>query len=79
MATGIISTLFTTETKGKTLEDLSNEDQMTFVRGIAEPTVMTEGSTAVLWTPQHLTNAFRGRTPQDEQIPMGEAMVYGRA
>jgi hypothetical protein len=34
MATGIFSTLLIPETKGKSLEDLSNEDQAGFVSGI---------------------------------------------
>jgi len=33
MLTGIFSTLLLPETKGKTLEELSNEDQDTFVKG----------------------------------------------
>lgn len=34
MFTGIFSTLLIPETKGKTLEELSNEDQEGFVRGM---------------------------------------------
>jgi PHS family inorganic phosphate transporter-like MFS transporter len=33
MLTGIFSTLLLPETKGKTLEELSNEDQDGFIRG----------------------------------------------
>jgi PHS family inorganic phosphate transporter-like MFS transporter len=33
MLTGIFSTLLIPETKGKTLEELSGEDQENFVRG----------------------------------------------
>lgn len=36
MLTGIFSTLLLPETKGKSLEDLSNEDQEGFVKGIAK-------------------------------------------
>lgn len=34
MFTGIFSTLLLPETKGRTLEDLSNEDQEGFVQGM---------------------------------------------
>ena len=34
MLTGIFSTLLLPETKGRTLEDLSNEDQEGFVQGM---------------------------------------------
>jgi hypothetical protein len=37
MATGIFSTLLIPETKGKTLEELSNEDQAGFVSGMICP------------------------------------------
>lgn len=33
MLTGVFSTLLLPETKGKTLEELSNEDQKDFVKG----------------------------------------------
>lgn len=36
MLTGMGSTLLVPETKGKTLEELSNEDQVGFIRGIAQ-------------------------------------------
>jgi len=36
MLTGIFSTLLLPETKGKTLEELSNEDQEDFVKGVAK-------------------------------------------
>lgn len=44
MFTGIFSTLLLPETKGKTLEELSNEDQEGFVKGISksEESVATE-------------------------------------
>ena len=37
MLTGIFSTLLIPETKGRTLEDLSNEDQDGFVQGMIYP------------------------------------------
>jgi hypothetical protein len=37
MLTGIFSTLLIPETKGRTLEDLSNEDQEGFVQGMIYP------------------------------------------
>ena len=37
MLTGIFSTLLIPETKGRTLEELSNEDQNGFIRGPAAP------------------------------------------
>lgn len=37
MLTGIFSTLLIPETKGRTLEELSNEDQNGFIRGPARP------------------------------------------
>lgn len=39
MLTGIFSTLLLPETKGRSLEDLSNEDQEDFVKGIAKSEV----------------------------------------
>ncbi|KAI0697964.1 phosphate transporter [Cytidiella melzeri] len=39
MLTGIFSTLLLPETKGRSLEDLSNEDQQGFIRGPAAPRV----------------------------------------
>lgn len=39
MLTGIFSTLLLPETKGKSLEELSNEDQDGFVKGIAKSEV----------------------------------------
>ena len=35
MLTGVFSTLLIPETKGKSLEDLSNEDQHGFITGVA--------------------------------------------
>lgn len=43
MLTGIFSTLLIPETKGKTLEELSNEDQEGFVHGVKELHVNKEG------------------------------------
>lgn len=37
MLTGIFSTLLLPETKQRTLEDLSNEDQEGFIEGVARP------------------------------------------
>ena len=37
MLTGIFSTLLLPETKQRTLEDISNEDQDGFIRGPAKP------------------------------------------
>ena len=37
MLTGIFSTLLLPETKGKSLEELSNEDQEGFIQGMAFP------------------------------------------
>lgn len=39
MLTGVGSTLLLPETKGLTLEQLSNEDQERFVRGVKNPMV----------------------------------------
>ena len=44
MLTGIFSTLLIDETKGKTLEDLSNEDQEGFVQGMKYPSFFRCGS-----------------------------------
>ncbi|KAF8265016.1 phosphate transporter [Lactarius quietus] len=43
MLTGILSTLLLPETKGRTLEDLSNEDQDGFVQGVNELHLNKEG------------------------------------
>jgi len=43
MMTGIFSTLLIPETKGKSLEELSNEDQEGFVSGYREVRVNKEG------------------------------------
>ncbi|KII84420.1 hypothetical protein PLICRDRAFT_57814 [Plicaturopsis crispa FD-325 SS-3] len=43
MLTGIFSTLLLPETKQKTLEELSNEDQEGFVHGVAAPVVVKDG------------------------------------
>ena len=40
MLTGIFSTLLITETKQQTLEDISNEDQEGFVKGVVAPEVV---------------------------------------
>ena len=40
MLTGIFSTLLITETKQQTLEDISNEDQEGFVKGVVTPEVV---------------------------------------
>ena len=40
MLTGIFSTLLITETKQQTLEDISNEDQEGFVKGVVGPEVI---------------------------------------
>jgi PHS family inorganic phosphate transporter-like MFS transporter len=37
MLTGCFSTLLIPETKGRTLEDLSNEDQESYIRGVRQP------------------------------------------
>jgi len=39
MLTGIFSTLLLPETKGRTLEELSGEDQEGFVKGVAKSEV----------------------------------------
>ena len=43
MATGIGSTLIIKETKNKTLEDLSNENQDGFVEGVVAPVEIQDG------------------------------------
>ena len=43
MATGIGSTLIIKETKNKTLEDLSNENQEGFVEGVVAPVEIQDG------------------------------------
>jgi len=43
MLTGIFSTLLIPETKGKSLEELSNEDQDGFVLGVNEVRLNKEG------------------------------------
>jgi len=43
MLTGIFSTLLIPETKGKSLEELSNEDQDGFIRGVNEVHVNKDG------------------------------------
>jgi hypothetical protein len=40
MLTGIFSTLLIPETKGKSLEELSNEDQEGFVQGMFYPSAL---------------------------------------
>jgi hypothetical protein len=77
MASGIISTLLLTETKGKTLEDLSNEDQRTFVRGIADPVALRDGNNTFVWMPEQATSMLHGRGQLEEQIPMRSASLYG--
>jgi PHS family inorganic phosphate transporter-like MFS transporter len=49
MLTGIFSTRLIPETRGRTLEDLSNEDQEGYIRGVHQPrglTATTEGPAA---------------------------------
>ena len=48
MLTGIFSTLLIDETKGKTLEDLSNEDQEGFVRGMICPSPLDAAHSVIL-------------------------------
>ena len=43
MLTGIGSTLLLPETKNKTLEDLSNEDQEGFVQGVSRNVQIRDG------------------------------------
>jgi PHS family inorganic phosphate transporter-like MFS transporter len=43
MLTGIFSTLLIPETKGKSLEELSNENQEGFVSGVNEVRINKEG------------------------------------
>jgi len=47
MLTGIFSTLLLPETKGKSLEDLSNENQEGFVKGVKGPANMTAGPSTI--------------------------------
>ncbi|KZT22010.1 phosphate permease [Neolentinus lepideus HHB14362 ss-1] len=47
MLTGIFSTLLLPETKGRTLEDVSNEDQRGFVQGVAGPSPLQNTSVSV--------------------------------
>jgi hypothetical protein len=48
MMTGIFSTLLIPETKGRTLEDLSNEDQENFITGMVSPCPFRCGSLNLL-------------------------------
>ena len=43
MLTCIFSTLILTETKGKTLEELSNESQDGFIKGVSKPVEIKDG------------------------------------
>jgi len=43
MLTGIFSTLLLPETMGKTLEELSNEDQEGFVKGVSGAVEVKDG------------------------------------
>jgi PHS family inorganic phosphate transporter-like MFS transporter len=43
MLTGIFSTLLIPETKGKSLEELSNEDQDGFIQGVNEVRLNKDG------------------------------------
>ena len=43
MLTGVFSTLLLPETKGRTLEDLSNENQDGFIRGVAGNAEVQDG------------------------------------
>jgi hypothetical protein len=49
MLTGIFSTLLIDETKGKTLEDLSNEDQEGFVQGMKYPSPLDAAHSVILF------------------------------
>jgi len=48
MMTGIFSTLLIPETKGKTLEDLSNEDQEGFIQGMIYPSPLNAARSVIL-------------------------------
>jgi len=43
MLTGVFSTLLLPETKQRTLEDISNEDQDNFIRGVAGTVEVQDG------------------------------------
>ena len=49
MLTGIFSTLLIPETKGKTLEDLSNEEQEGFVKGMIYPYPLDAAHSVIYW------------------------------
>jgi PHS family inorganic phosphate transporter-like MFS transporter len=51
MLTGIFSTLLIDETKGRTLEDLSNEDQEGFVRGMIYPSPLDAAHSVIYSLP----------------------------
>ncbi len=54
MLTGIFSTLLLPETKNKTLEELSNEDQEGFVRGMSCLSLMLFGTHALILGTGHV-------------------------
>lgn len=43
MITGIFSTLLLPETMGRSLEDLSNENQSGFIQGVTQPVEVRDG------------------------------------
>lgn len=51
MLTGIFSTLLLPETKGRTLEELSNEDQDGFVQGMIYPPSLAAGHSVIYLLP----------------------------
>ena len=51
MLTGIFSTLLLPETKGRTLEDLSNEDQENFITGAIYPSPLDAAHSSNLLVP----------------------------
>ena len=48
MLTGIFSTLLIPETMGRTLEDLSNEEQEGFVQGMIYPSLLDVAHSVIL-------------------------------
>ena len=57
MLTGVFSTMLVPETKGRTLEDLSNEDQEGYIKGVHHPrgSDATEMSVAAAALPTHIS------------------------
>jgi PHS family inorganic phosphate transporter-like MFS transporter len=51
MLTGVFSTLLIDETKGKTLEELSNEDQEGFVQGMKHPSPLDAAHSVIYSLP----------------------------